>query len=450
MSHGVFKPEAQALIRLLVGRPACGMKQPAETAAPFQQCDAVAPFRRGQRGLKTCGAAARHNDMFRRFRFDVRKAGFLPGAGVHGAGHIAEGGAHAALVAGQAGRDGSDVSRPAFDRKAGIGNERTAHDDEVGLAFRQNGLGQCDIMDASRDGHGNAGVHGPAHGGGAVGVEAFGQAGRRDGVTVRFTRAHTDVQRVYAVVRKGAGNGQGLFQRKAGSVEFVHAQAHGNGKVGAHGVPAGFQHFQRKTQAVFLTAAVFVLSAVGEGGKKLVEKISVRAVQLDEVEPGFPRAQGGPGINVGKRVYLVACQHARPFIGGDAGNVGHQLDRAAVRLRVRRASAMLQLNADFAAAGMNGPGQPGEPGKHGVAVYAESQSVAVALPLHIGGLYHDEADASACPVRVVVEHLIGHFAVAGGILCDHGRHDKTIFYCKRINGDGRKDTIRVHAVLRWS
>ena len=111
---------------------------------------------------------------------------------------------------------------------------------------------------------------------------------------------------------------------------------------------------------------------------------------------------------------------------------------------------MLQLNADFAAAGMNGPGQPGEPGKHGVAVYAESQSVAVALPLHIGGLYHDEADASACPVRVVVEHLIGHFAVAGGILCDHGRHDKTIFYCKRINGDGRKDTIRVHAVLRWS
>ncbi len=176
----------------------------------------------------------------------------------------------------------------------------------------------------------------------------------------------------------------------------------------------------------------------------------MRAVQLDEVEPGCLRAQGGPGIHVNKLVYVVACKHARPFIGGDAGNVRDQFDRAAVRLGVRCPPAVLQLNACLAAAGMDGPGQPGEPGKHGVTVNAESEPVTVALTLHIGGLYHDEADASACPFRVVVDHLIGHFAVAGGILCDHGRHDKAIFYYKRINGDGRKGNIRVHAVLRWS
>ena len=129
-------------------------------------------------------------------------------AGIYGAGDglaFAQPG-HATLIAAHAWDDRIVMVRGELVGQIGVGDERPPHDHEIGLAGIEDGVGGFPVDDAPGHAYKGAISEGFLDRGGAVGVPALGQAGRRAGETVCLAKPHADVEQIDAVVRHCAGD----------------------------------------------------------------------------------------------------------------------------------------------------------------------------------------------------------------------------------------------------
>ena len=82
----------------------------------------------------------------------------------------------------------------------------------------------------------------------------------------------------------------------------------------------GIEYFEGKTHSVFEAAAVVVFALVGQGREKLMQQITVRAMELDRIEPepgGSPCRLNERVTNGGEPVVIEGDRRILTFCEGD-------------------------------------------------------------------------------------------------------------------------------------
>ena len=172
-----------------------------------------------------------------------------------------------------------------FPAPARLVQERARQRHQIGVATLQHGLRLGRLGDqAHRDG-----------GQGRCFFDRFGQVhlvlGTNGNFLLRRDTARRDVHELRPGLLEQNGQLGGFFHRPA-AVDPVGARdAHA--QRAAKGLAHGFEHLQRKADAVFKRAAIRVGALVGNRRQKLVQQIAVRGVQLHRLDAQLLAAPGG-------------------------------------------------------------------------------------------------------------------------------------------------------------
>ena len=184
------------------------------------------------------------------------------------------------LVAANAGVDLVRLARSGLVDELGVGQEGPRHRNHIGHAVGQYLLGHLGGVDAvggdQRNAHlalellRNPGKCGARHLGG-------------DGGNARLVPANAGVQNGDAGGLQGLGELHHLFQGRAAFDQIEHGQAKDHDEIGTHLGPCAAHDFQRKADAVLITAAPGVVTVVGVGGDEFVDEVALRAHDLHAV-----------------------------------------------------------------------------------------------------------------------------------------------------------------------
>ena len=88
--------------------------------------------------------------------------------------------------------------------------------------------------------------------------------------------------------------------------------------------------------------------------------------------------------------------------------------------------------------GVNSIGETFQAGTHGVVVDENAAGKAQTAALYAGGFQNVEPAAPGRPLHMIADETIGHFAVAGGVVRDHGRQNDAVGKFERIDAYGGK------------
>jgi hypothetical protein len=108
--------------------------------------------------------------------------------------------------------------------------------------------------------------------------------------------------------------GDGLIEIPASFGPVSPRYAHADWPLDRKDPADGIECFEGKTHSVFEAAAVVVVALVGQGREKLMQQITVRAMELDCIEPepgGSPLATNSPRAMV-KVTPRNACTCSAP------------------------------------------------------------------------------------------------------------------------------------------
>ena len=191
------------------------------------------------------------------------------------------------------------------------------------------------------------------------------------------------------------------------------------------------QHLEPEAGAVLEAAAIFVGAAVLERRVELRDEIAVRGVQLDAVEPGFPRARrgggkGGDGLGDARLGHFP--RHDR--------RIGDLVDRVrdgrgrnrvlAANVAPRVAAGVAQLDRRLGARRMDRRREARKAGQETVVVDAELGETVPAAALRRRHLAGDEPDAALGARDVIGDLVVGDEPVLVGKPRRHRRHDDAV------------------------
>ncbi len=328
----------------------------------------------------------------------------------------------------------ADVAEAPFRDLAGqerVGDRRSRRPDEIEAARPDDGGHLVGTGVAADADDGLAG--GLAHAGGPRQLVALGVVARRAGILGPGADGHVEQ------VDHGIGHPhelEHLLDPDALDLPTaVDADPGGDGTV----VPDGLAHHPDGLQCEPGPAgerpAVAVRAPVGPRGEELGEQVAVRAVDVDDVEPGIPRPAG-----TGHEVGLDAPDVVEAHLAGRGSPADARRRRARCDSRVAardvraRVAAVVELEPRQGTVGVDGVG--GEPqrghiavvsdvgghvgrlvtvGRHGCVLHAHPAPPSLGLDPTEGGLGARLAGAEAGGVRHLVE------AVGEGLRADRHR-----------------------------
>lgn len=306
--------------------------------------------------------------------------------------------ADAALVAVDAGTDVVHAAFLGLVDQFGVCDVGTTHGDEVHGAAFQDFFCQTDVGDTADDAHGDVGIGldllGPFHVEGAVDAHGSGH------VVGGLSQAAGDVDGVDASLFQHRQQDLPILYFDAAFHVFGGVDLCGDGEVRTHFLADTADDFQGEACAVFHAAAVGVGTMVGIGGQELVQDVAVCHVHFHSVEASF----------LGAACCLAELFHQ--FVDfGDGQSTG-----------------------GFAHIRFVGSGDGTHGGGGGL-----GQTTLV-----------DELDGSAaagCSCGVVVDDTLGHGAVIGGVVGDHGGHDDAVGQFQGAELDGGENLFKVVSIV---
>ena len=158
---------------------------------------------------------------------------------------------------------------------------------------------------------------------------------------------------------------------------------------------------------------------IGQRREKLADQIDVGSVDLHPVEPGLLSPQGRPRKSLDEPVDLFLAEFIRPFPPVDTEDASPMVD-----LEENSRSLFLDRLGQFGKAHLE------------LGVLDPQAAHIPILFQNIGRFNGDQARPAPGPLRVIIDHPLGHrpgFARQKG---DHGRHDDPISYLHRPNLKG--------------
>ncbi|MBF8288716.1 MAG: hypothetical protein HW381_1824 [Candidatus Rokubacteria bacterium] len=195
------------------------------------------------------------------------------------------------VAAREASHAGADLIQPpleALARHVGVGVERAAERDEIGIARLEHGLGHARVGDPPRDadGHRRARADAAAERGQARGPHLH----RLDDPDRGLVDAGGDVEEVDTGPLEARHDLAHVVDREAARHVLVRAEAIEHRHLRADGLPDGGDDLEGEAQAPLEVAAVLVGAAVRVGGEELADQVAVGAVHLHHVEARGRRA----------------------------------------------------------------------------------------------------------------------------------------------------------------
>ncbi len=351
--------------------------------------------------------------------------------------------ADAALVAVDAGTDVVHAAFLGLVDQFGVRDVGTAHGDEVHGAAFQNFFCQTDVGDTADDAHGDVGIGldllGPFHVEGAVDAHGSGH------VVGGLSQAAGDVDGVDASLFQHGQQDLPILYFDAAFHVFGGVDLCRDGEVRTHFLADTTDDFQGEACAVFHAAAIGVSTMVGIGGQELVQDVAVCHVHFHGVEASFLGAACCLAellhqlVDFGDGQGTGGFAHIR-FVGSGDGTHGGGGGLGQTAL-------VDELDGSAAASCVDGGSQLLQAGDHLVVIDAQ-HVVFQALQIDEGGFHGDEAHAAGCSCGVVVDDTLGHGAVIGGVVGDHGGHDDAVGQFQGAELNGGENLFKVaHSML---
>jgi hypothetical protein len=215
------------------------------------------------------------------------------------------------------------------------------------------------------------------------------------------------------------------------------------------------QHLEAHAGAMLERPAVFVGAAVLERIEELRNQIAVRGVDLDHVEPGLARADGGGGIGVDGLADVERRHRARH--DGLVGHLEHRMGdrgrcdrRLAADVESRVAAAVAELDGALGAARVDFARELEQPRDEAVVVDAELAKAMTADARGGGHLDRDQADAAAHARHVVVDAVVGDEPLVVGEARRHRRHNDAVSDLDRSDPRRREEDVHRRISSRGS
>ena len=239
---------------------------------------------------------------------------------------------------------------------------------------------------------------------------------RHGGVVV----ACRDVERVDQGVEH-LGEGEPVVHRQAALVGLLDAEPVDQREVGADLLAHRADDLEREPRPVLEWPAVLVGALVGLGREELLEQVSVRAVELDGVEPGGDSPARPLAVLVDQARDLVELDRPRrrPERARDVrGRGDRRLVAFGVALRVLPAG-VVDLDRNLRALVVHGFGEIRQRADKAVVVDADGVSNGPPdFPVDRCVLEDDEPNAAPRPCPVVLDEPLAGLTVRGGELSE--------------------------------
>jgi hypothetical protein len=135
---------------------------------------------------------------------------------------------------------------------------------------------------------------------------------------------------VTASRRERFRKGDGLLEIPTSFGPVGPRYAHADGPLDRKDRADGIEYFEGKAHSVFEAAAVVVFALVSQGREKLMQQITVRAMELDRIEPepgGSPCRLHESVTNGGEPAVIEGDRRILAFCEGD-GRGRHRLPAA--------------------------------------------------------------------------------------------------------------------------
>ena len=212
------------------------------------------------------------------------------------------------------------------------------------------------------------------------------------------------------------------------------------------------RHFEHEARAVLDRAAVAVGSLVAAVLQELVQKVAVRAVNLDAVEARCLGVLCAPAKGLDDSWQFCVLERPRDDVGPLGTQEAHPAlrrdgarryrERAIVVARVGDASHMPQLKQDPAAGPVHGLGDRAPAVDLFLRPDARRMRIADAHRRHRRRLGDDHARRGALDI-IIAHHRVWHAARAARAVAGQRRHEDAVGQAKIANGDRVKQRRHV-------
>ena len=222
--------------------------------------------------------------------------------------------------------------------------------------------------------------------------------------------------------------------------------AHADREVSAAGAMDALDDLADDAHPVFETAAVFIGAHIAVRAEKLVQQITVRAVELHTVGIGLLGIHGAGDEFVDHAVDLLARHFVRHAARGRVDDPARGDDlAAAVELRLALAAGVEELEEHFAVVAVQRVGQQcealDEPRRVNLQLMGLGDAV---FPVDRAKLGDQQPAAAGRPSLVAGDDLVGRLAVFCGETVAHGRHHDAVFDPQATDVTGPKQVFVVH------
>ena len=286
---------ADGLIEFLLARYLLrDVELPSYLALCLEQRHAVAALCRHRCGSQSCWPCAYHSNFLHLLGGQIVQLRFVACPRIDEAtGQFAlEDVVQTCLIATYAGVDLVLPPLLCLDNQFGIGKERTCHTHHVGMAVCEYLLGHFGHVDTVGSDERN--VHLALH---LLRYPCKSTARHHggNGGDARLMPTDTCIDDGDARLFQLLGQMHHLLPCAAALHAIHHAEAENDDELPAHGFAHSPHHFERKTDAVLVAAAIFVCAEIGALGNELIDEIAFGAHDLHPVIVGILRQLGRTG-----------------------------------------------------------------------------------------------------------------------------------------------------------
>ena len=225
--------------------------------------------------------------------------------------------------------------------------------------------------------------------------------------------------------------------------------AHADREVSAAGAVNALDDLADDAHPVFKAATVFIGAHIAVRTEKLVQQITVRAVELHTVGIGLLGIHGAGDKFVDHAVNLLARHFVRHAACGRVDDPARGDDlTAAIELRLALAPGMEELEEHFAVVAVQCVGQQrealDEPRRMDLQLVGLGDAV---FPVDRAKLGDQQPAAAGRPSLVAGDDLVGRLAVFRGKAVAHGGHHDAVFDPQAADVTGRKQVFVVHGFV---